>query len=289
MFITCVLSVSSFVKAQSTDNQTVMLYLRDDVYDDYMTFLAGRDPLDITSFIGPKIRRDVVDMIIAQQALKLGGYTKKFTYKVGKVNFRNTKLIEQGELLISFDSYWLSDATVLQNDVFISDAVIRRGEYLAGIYANPDHQAVFNIQSLSDLHTMTSVSTPRWSTDWATLKSLNLKELYEEDEWLSQIRMVHLKWADFMLMPFMPALNNHYKLGSVDLVAVPNLAVVLDDSRHFVVSRNHPEGPDVFKALQLGLKQLRLQGRIKKAYFEAGFIPDLSTTKVLNQALIKPH
>ena len=170
--------------------------------------------------------------------------------------------------------------------MFISDAVIRRGEYFAGIYANPDHQAVFNIQSLADLHTMTSVSTPRWSTDWTTLKSLNLKELFVEDEWLSQIRMVHLKWADFMLMPFMPALNNHYKLGNVDLMAVPNLAIVLDDSRHFVVSRNHPEGQAVFNALQLGLKQLRQQGRVQKAYFEAGFIPDLSTTKVLNQALI---
>lgn len=271
----------------ANDSKKVVIYLRDDVYDDYMTFLAGRDPSDITSFVGPKIRRDVVDMVLAQQALAIGGYKKSFSYKVGKVNFRNTKLIEQGELLISFDSYWLTDALSIQNDVFISDAVIRKGEYYAGIFANPDNSAVFNIKSLADLNQLTSVSTPRWATDWHTLQSLNLQKLFEEDEWLSQLRMVHLKWADFMLMPLMPSLDNHYRLGNIDLKAVPNIAIVLDDSRHFVVSRNHPEGERAFKALQIGLKQLRQQQRIKQAYVEAGFIPDLSKIHIINQELVQ--
>lgn len=275
---------SHFIYAN--ESKKVIIYLRDDVYDDYMTFLAGRDPSDITSFAGPKIRRDVVDMVLAQQALKLGGYQKTFSYKVGKVNFRNTKLIEQGELLISFDSYWLTDAQNIQHDVFISDPVIRKGEYFAGIFASPDHKAVFNIKTLADLRAFTAVSTPRWATDWSTLQSLNLKELFMEDEWLSQLRMVYLKWADFMLMPLMPALDNHYRLGNIDLKAVPNIVISLDDSRHFVVSRSHPEGEKAFKALQIGLKELRKQQRIKRAYIEAGFIPDLTTTTIINQELL---
>ena len=64
----------------ANDSKKVVIYLRDDVYDDYMTFLAGRDPSDITSFVGPKIRRDVVDMVLAQQALAIGGYKKSFSY-----------------------------------------------------------------------------------------------------------------------------------------------------------------------------------------------------------------
>ncbi|ATC93604.1 hypothetical protein [Pseudoalteromonas tunicata] len=273
--------------ALAKDDKNVVIYLRDDVYDDYMTFLAGRDPSEINSFVGPKIRRDVVDMVIAQQALKLGGYEKTFSYKVGKVNFRNTKLIEQGELLISFDSYWLADALRIQYDVFISDPVIRKGEYFAGIFANPDHVEVFKIKNLVDLRNLTAVSTPRWATDWHTLQNLNLKELFLEDEWLSQLRMVHLKWADFMLMPLMPSLDNHYRLGNIDLKAVPNIAIVLDDSRHFVISRNHPDGEVAFKALQIGLKELRKRQRIKRAYIEAGFIPDLTKTQVINQELVE--
>jgi hypothetical protein len=57
-------------------------------------------------------------MIIAQQALKLGGFKHSFTYAPGKVNFRNTKLLQNGQLLISFDSYWQQDALPLFNKLY---------------------------------------------------------------------------------------------------------------------------------------------------------------------------
>jgi len=261
----------------------VKMFLRDDVYEDYVSFLAGRDPLEITSFRGHNIRRDVVDMIIAQQALKLGGFNKNFKYKVGKINFRNTKLLEQGALLLSFDTYWLSDAKELKEKVYISSPVIKKGQYLAGVFANPTNEKVFSIQSLSDFKGLTSVSTPRWRTDWYTLMNLPLKEVFQEHEWLGQTRMVHLKWADFMLMPFMPARGNVYKLENIELKAVPGIAVILDDSRHFVISKKHPDGLLAYKALQVGLNKLRKQGLIMQAYKEAGFIPEKGSVKVLNQ------
>lgn len=284
-----VVSGSFFACATEQPNAepSIAIFIRDDVYHDYKRFLAGRQPQNITDFSGQFIRRDVVDMIIAQQALHLGGFDKTFDYQVGKINFRNTKLLEQGELLISFDSYWYEDAKSLAGKVYISDAVIRKGEYFAGIFTSPKNKKVFNLYHLSDFNQLTSVSTPRWRTDWKTLSQLPLKDLVAEDEWLSQVRMVSMQWIDFMLMPLMPQMNNQYVLEDIVLKAVPKVLVLLDDSRHFVITKHHPDGKRAFKALQKGLTLLREQGAIEKAYRQAGFIPDLTDQLIINLPLIR--
>tara|TARA_R100001377_G_scaffold9454_1_gene4819 strand:- start:267 stop:698 length:432 start_codon:yes stop_codon:yes gene_type:complete len=107
--------IALFVHAQT---DSVLVYIRDDVYIDYLKFVDDRDTSLIDDFSGENIRRDVVDMIIAQQALKLGGFNHHFTYAPGKVNFRNTKMLQNGQLLISFDSYWQQDALPLFNKLY---------------------------------------------------------------------------------------------------------------------------------------------------------------------------
>ena len=46
-----------------------------DVAADYEAFLDGRDPQTITDFSGPFARRDVVEVVVTQQALARGGWT----------------------------------------------------------------------------------------------------------------------------------------------------------------------------------------------------------------------
>lgn len=261
----------------------VEVYLRDDVYADYEAFLAGRDVLSINDFSGKTVRRDVVDMILAQQALALGGFNYRFRFTLGPINFRNTKKLEQGELLISFDSYWLADAEAIAKQVYISAPLLAKGDYLAGIYASPTNFPVFTITQREDIQQFTAVSTPRWRSDWQTLLKLHPKKLISEHEWVSQARMVHMHWVDFMLMPLMPNQNNEYHLDSIHLKAVPGLAVALLDSRHYVVSRQHPLGAKAFAALEKGLAILQAQGKVKQAYQQAGFYPTLPLT-IINQA-----
>lgn len=260
------------------------IYIRDDVYQDYLAFLNGRDVLELTDFSGSSMRRDVADMVLLQQALKLGGFHNSFQYLPGKVNFRNTKMLENGELLLSFDTYWLSDASKLSDKVYISSPIVKRGQYMAGIYTSPHNAKVFAITELGDLKQLTAVSTPKWHTDWATLSALPLKELIREDEWLSQARMVHMQWVDFMLMPFYPSTDGSFVLEQIRLQLVPGLAVLLDDSRHFVISKQHPQGKQAYIALNKGLALLEQQGRIEQLYSQAGFFIDQKKYKVLNTA-----
>jgi len=281
-FIIALLMQVSFYTPNSRA-EAILIYIRDDVYEDYLEFVDGRDVLTIDDFSGQTIRRDVVDMIIAQQALKLGGFGHTFKYASGKVNFRNTKLLELGRLLISFDSYWLTDAKALTDKVYISAPVIRIGEYIAGIYTSPKNKAVLAINELSDLQEFTAVSTPKWRTDWHTLQSLPLKELVQENEWLSQARMVNLGWIDFLLMPFNSTTDKSFIMDKIHLVPVNNVAIQLTDSRHYVISAKHIYGKQALTAINLGLSLLRKDKRIIRAYTQAGFFINTQTIKILNK------
>ncbi len=263
-------------------SNSILIYIRDDVYLDYQQFLSGRDVHTITNFSGNKIRRDVVDMIIAQQALKLGGFNYPFSYAPGKVNYRNTKMLQSGKLLISFDSYWSRDAQPLSSTVYISDELIRNGEYIAGIYTSPNNTQTLSITELSDLKALTAVSTSLWRTDWQTLQKLPLRKLVREDSWLSMVRMVDMQWIDFILMPFNSTPDQSFTIDKVHLVPVKNIGVLLKDSRHFVISKEHPKGEEASMAINKGLKILRSRGTIVKAYTEAGFFVDLNKVKVIN-------
>ncbi len=280
LILSCLLIFTSLsVHAQK---DSILIYIRDDVYEDYLKFVAGRDIIDIDNFSGKNIRRDVVDMIIAQQALKLGGFDYKFNYAPGKVNFRNTKMLENGKLLISFDSYWQQDAIPLADKVFITAAVIRNGEYVAGIYTSPNNNKTLAISKLSDLNGLSAVSTTKWRTDWQTLQNLPLRKLIEEDSWLSMVRMVNIQWVDFILMPFNSTPDKSFTMDKIHLVPVDGIGVILKDSRHFVISKKHPRGKEAFEAINDGLNIMRQQGTIVKAYQQAGFFIDKKAIKIIN-------
>lgn len=267
----------------SLAKSTITIFIRDDVHKDYLDFLAGRHVSEIDNFSGKTVRRDVVDMIIAQQALLLGGFEYEYSYYPGKVNFRNTALITDGDLLISFDSYWKKDAERLQDDVFISSPVIRKGEYVAGIYTHPSNTKVLSVTTLDELQRLSAVSTPKWQSDWSTLEALKLNRLVREDEWLSMAQMVNRSWVDFMLMPFHASENGSFNLGNIHLIPVPNIAILLDDSRHYVISKKHPLGKQAFQAINIGLEKLRQKQQISKAYQQAGFFIDQQKYKILNK------
>ncbi|MEJ6475053.1 hypothetical protein [Pseudoalteromonas piscicida] len=265
-------------------SEAINVFIRDDVLADYQRFVGEREVTSISDFSGQYLRRDVVDMVIAQQALKIGGFDREFTFSPGFVSFRESNLLEKGEQLLHFDSYWLADLVDKGRLLFISAPVIKKGQYYAGIFHGPNNLAVKQLKDPAELKQFTAVSSPKWRTDWQTLTSLSLKQLFAEPEWISQARMVSKGWVDFMLMPLIPNLDNHFVLSEVDLVANKHLIVLLNDSRHFAVSKLHPEGERAFAALQKGLGILRAQGHITKAYEQAGLIPDLTKYQVVNPA-----
>jgi hypothetical protein len=281
-YLICLSLIFSSALPVLSAQDRVLIYIRDDVFTDYQEFVAGRDVTTINNFAGKKIRRDVVDMIIAQQALKLGGFKYKFTYAPGKVNFRNKQMLQNGQLLLSFDSYWKKDADPLSDSIYISDEVIRNGEYVAGVYTSPLNKKTLAIKKREDFAELTAVSTPKWRTDWQTLQQLSLKHIVSQDSWLSMVRMVNLQWVDFILIPFSSSPDKSLIMDKIHLVPVEGIGIILKDSRHFVISKLHPKGSEAFNAINKGLKILREQGTISRAYQQAGFFIDHTKIDIIN-------
>ncbi|OCQ20634.1 hypothetical protein A7985_16530 [Pseudoalteromonas luteoviolacea] len=276
------LSLAGHSWAQS---EYVDIYIRDDVYVNFTALTAGRSPLAVNDFSTQFVRRDVIDMILLHKALLLGGFDKPFKYRPGNINFRDTNLLEQGKQLLSFDTYWYEEALNKKDKLFISDPVVRKGEFYAGLFYAKGNTRMQKLSSIDDLQALTAVSSSRWLIDWQTLSDMPLKRLVNETTWAAQAQMVNKQWVDFMLIPLMPHMGNDYQLAGINLVSHPYWVVLLDSSRHFVVSKLHPDGERAFMALQRGLKKLRLQGKIVDAYRQAGLFPNMNQYRQLNSQM----
>lgn len=275
--------------AQAETLKTVITVDRD-VFEDARRFLNGRDALTITDFSTSYARRDVVDFILIQQAVALGGITLRVRYEPGNYDARNLRSISSGILLIGLDTFWHSELSDLQHDLYISQPLIRRGEYLAGLFTSPNNHRALAVTELQQLQKLSAVSSKNWRADWLTWQQIGPASLLDEHSWPSQAKLVSKQWVDVMLAPFLPQLPFSIITEEYHLVAVPGVKIMLDDSRHVAVSRRHPDGERVFTALQKGLTLLRQQGVIERAYTQAGFFhPAVRDWKLLNPPPVVPH
>lgn len=266
-----VLALNNATQLQAAEIPTVEVLVEDSVYDDYFRFLNNRSVLEIHDFSSAGARRDVVDMVLVQQAIRLGGLNLNFQLKRGDFSVRSPKLFVRGDALVSFDSVWRSAARKYEQHVYISSPVIERGHYVAGLWTSPQNGKALAVQHSQDLQQLTAVSSKSYETDWRTLESLKLKNIRDEYAWISMATLVSKGWVDVMLAPFPRERPFVIKQDHVTLVAVEGVKVLLDDSRHFVVSKHHPLGAATFAALQRGMTQLREQGVLNRAYTECGF------------------
>ncbi len=247
------------------------------VLDDYRRFVAGRDPLHIKDFSGLGSRREVAEMLLAQQAIALGGLKLQFRFLPSDESVRSPRLLQSGAQLMTFDTVWGSAMQRLGSDIWLSQPVLKRGDYVAAVLTSPNNQKVLAVRNWQDFAGLTAVSSVAFETDWRTLQQLPLREIRDEYAWSSMALLVSKGWVDFMLAPFKAQRPFGYKANQIELVAVEGIKVLLDDSRHFAVSRHHPLGQAVFSALEQGLNELAANGTLQRAYREVGFFnPELS-------------
>ncbi|WP_051304816.1 hypothetical protein [Chitinilyticum litopenaei] len=255
--------------------EPVTILTQQDVYSDYLKFLKGRDPLSLTRFDGEHSRRDVVELVLVQQALKLGGNTRAI--KLVTVNAtsdsynRYLKEISTGNAALGGNSVWEVDLKPLADKVYISEPAIRQGEFHAGLYTIPGNSRALAASDRAAVQKLTAVVADSWKPDIATLESIPIKNLLKTHSWDSMIGMVSKQRADVVLAPFQPTPDLSFEAGSQKFVPVPNVKVGLQGSRHFFVSRSYSGSATLAKALNSGLDILRNNGTIERAYRESGF------------------
>ncbi len=239
----------------------------------YLQVLRGRQAAEISDFtpISEGSHRELVEMVLIEQALHLGGESRpvQFIKRAERTIHDITPLIT-GEALMLGNSMWLENIADARGSVYISDPVIEYGEYVAGLYVSVDNKRLLNAK-YADLTNITVVTNGLWRADWRALQNTPVKILNYLGSWQDMISLVRVGLVDAMLINFSVGETLELEYQGHKYRPIPNMKVILPDTRHFVVSKNHPDGARVFKALNKGLAKLKAKGRIRKFYQQGNF------------------
>ncbi len=259
-----------FAAAVKADTVTVLV--PPDVWSDYRTLLNGRDPLTIKDYAGPGSRRDVVEVILMQQALDRADARFDIRFQTQADYGETLDALAEGRAIASATSAWMSDLAGRWEDLYITTAVIERGQFEAGFYTTPDNATALSAQSDAELRRLKAVSSRDWVVDWQTLNAFGVHRLTHADTWSTMVESVFAGEQDYLLAPFQRTEGMKLALERGTLVPIPGVKIGLTGSRHFAISRAHPRGSYFNASLHLGLMRLKKDGVVTRAYRDSGFI-----------------
>ncbi|GLS25553.1 hypothetical protein [Marinibactrum halimedae] len=222
--------------------------------------------------------RDLLDLVIAIQALREGGYKDELVVRAVDNPEIALESVAKGEAVMSAISEWRLEVARQENKLWLSDAVIRKGEFEYGIYtcgttmkADDFRQSLSNLVGTSDVRDQTAT---------AVLNSLNVKKKNLSSQ---PVATVCGGAADFLLMPFPIDTTQTLTMDGHLLTPVHGLKVNAKATRHYLVSRVDSDGRRRFLQLQRGLRKLRVKGRIHQAYRKASVLhPHVENWSLLN-------
>ena len=276
-------SLPSLAATQSTANPAP-IGLLPDINRDYHLFMGQRSPQQVDFYGGAHARRDVVELVLLQQALLLGGFNQPLEFIEEENYSRSIRNVLEGKTLTMSGTIWQEDLLPLEDKLFISPPLVRDGEFLVGLYTSPGNRRALASQGLGELTQLRVVTSRQWQPDVKALQGLGFRKLMYTPNWINMARMINAGRVDMTLAPFAFTEQLHMQVEGITLVPIPGVKMIIPGSRHWPVSRKHPQGEAFAQALGRGLEQLRAQGTIERAYRESGFFQ----TSVNDWTLLNP-
>lgn len=223
----------------------------------------------------PEIRtRCVASLMILKNALKLGGIDAQITFlKTPNVKREEDELLK-GYAVISSHLFNKSsiDHPKYKDKIYISDPVIKDGEFEKGIFCLSGNHKLENVRTIEDLK---NAGRPligiHWSKECQFLNDLGIQKIVKGPTMDCLFRMIKAGRADWIPLGFHNSKDLSISRSGITLVPVKGIKFALTESRHFIVSREHPDGKKIFDALQKGIRIMRRNGSIKKLLTQGGF------------------
>ena len=246
------------------------------------------DPLKVTPDLpAGQFDRTAVEMVIAVRALRLGGVDNPISF----VNTGNARrAVEEvlcGNAVMTGQQLDTSVLNDRQNiaDLYLSDPVTPAGKFHKLFYCLPENKKVLAARSVEELNRAgRGIIGTVWDNDRKVLGDMGITNLIQAPTFPCLIKMILAGRADWIPMEASNKPGMERSMEGSRFVPVPGIRFSLIESRHFMVSRNHPDGEAVFNALQAGLRKLRSQGFIRAMLDATGFHEtDRLGWKTLNQ------
>jgi hypothetical protein len=269
----CFVAVTAFLLVPSANAKThLRISANGAAIDDYENWTTSYSWSDIQSFKNANASRPVVDLVLELQALKAGGLDFDFelvrlpTHELAKM------AVIEGNADLAAETTWGDEIDANADKLFRTDAVIRDGEFVKGIYVLPGDLERLKISSLDDLRGHVGAVVSTWAHDAKCMDDMKLKGVVKTVTPEIAFLQIQKHSADFTLAEFSSSPDMHVELRGVVLVPVPKRTVAIRGSRSWIVSKSSPDAEAVFKALEAGTIALRNNGTIERAYKESGFM-----------------
>jgi hypothetical protein len=275
-WVTILTTLSLLFITSTAWSERVNVYIPPDVLADYELFLKGRSPLAITEYSGEGARRDVIEVILFQQALARTGNRWQVSFVEQPDYGAMLDGLVSGEAIASVTSIWRKDLTPRWDNLYITTAVIERGQFEAGFYTPLSNETAQQSRTNPQLKSLRGVSSRNWVIDWRTLEAFGANVTHA-DTWGEMVNQVFDGTQDYLLAPFQPTDDLSLSLPEGKLVPIPNVKIALMGTRHFAVSRAHSLGWDFNTSLHRGLMSLKKDGIVEKAYADCGFLNPLAS------------
>lgn len=277
----------------SRSENSIPVAVLQETYKEYERIYSqtGTRPCLLNDFRGLEITRTLADVIIAQKAIRLGGINSDFVYEIVPNSRRATANAANG--LVALYAHQLNlhtlDVPGYKESFMISDPVTRYGEFQKGFYCMPDNVELLSATTAEEINERgKGIVGQHWNNDKLVLGDMGITNVIDAPTFESMVRMVAAGRADWIPLEISNSKDFSMTVNGVRLVPIPGIKFSLLESRHFFVSRNHPEGEKIFSAMQIGIKKLRKQGFIRKILSQAGiFNPNTDSWIILNAREMK--
>ncbi|WP_049631758.1 hypothetical protein [Cellvibrio sp. pealriver] len=254
-----------------------------DIHNDYTLFLGNRNPIDVTYYGGNYARRDVIELVLLQQALALGGFAHSLNFVDEENYFRSIRNVLDGKTLTMSGTIWYQDLLPQINKLHISPPIVEDGQFIVGIYTSPTNKRALSSTSLEQINKLRVVTSRQWKPDLTTLEKLGFTNIMYTPNWVNMARMINAGRVDITLSPFHQNPAKEILVENIRLVPIEGVKIAIKGSRHWPVSKRHPLGDEFYRALIKGVAKMRKEGTIERAYRECGFFhPALEGWKLLN-------
>lgn len=243
-------------------------------YNEILARFDG-DPLKVTPDLpAGKYDRTAIEMVIVVRALRLGGVDSPISFVKTSNSRRAVEEVLCGNAVMTgqqLDTFVLNDKQNIE-DLYLSDPVTPAGEFHKLFYCLPENQKVLAARSVKELNRAgRGIVGTVWDNDRQVLNDMGITDLIQAPTFPSLIKMILAGRADWIPMEASNQPGMERIMEGKRFVPVPGIRFSLIESRHFMVSRNAPDGEKIFTALQKGLRKLSRQGFIRAMLNATGF------------------
>ena len=257
---------------QNSDS-TISVLMPSGALDIFEKFRKDKNLLTLSYFGGEYAFRENAELTLLIKALSLGGMPNKvkFVPFVMSGHQRYFEALASGAAATIGETVWLNDLVGMREQVYITQALVRDGEFYVGLYTHPNNMKALSARTLDDIRKLSIVSNVNWAPDKTAIEKIGFKYVYHTSSYTSMLKMVKAQRVDVTLSALSSSDNYEHPWGEGILIPIPNIKVYIEGSRHWAVSKRHPMGEQIYAALEIGLSELRKTGVIERAYEESGF------------------